>query len=227
MNNILHRGTELTEDQIQQNYDYFLEFIDISFTGERAERLKNMYSESNLGLSLATAPASSKKNYHSAHSGGYIQHVMNVVHASIGVQKLYTLLRGTIDFTDEERIFSALHHDLGKLGDETGPYYVPNDSEWHIKNRGEVYKFNPKNQFWRVADRSLYNLQKYGVTTTWKEALAIRLADGLYDESSEFYLKNYDPDKTLKTNLPRIIHTADYLACNAEHDVYKKFVSSD
>lgn len=220
MNHILHRDTDLTEDQLQENYEYFLELIDTNFTGERAEKLKNMYSESNLGLSLATAPASSKKCFHSAHPGGYIQHVVNVVNASVGVQRLYTLLHGTIDFTDEERVFAALHHDLGKLGDETGPYYVPNDSEWHIKNRGEVYKFNPKNQFWRVADRALYNLQKYGVTTTWKEALAIRLADGLYDESTELYLKNYDPDKTLKTSLPRIIHVADYLACNSEHDVF-------
>ncbi len=221
MKNILHRGSDLTEAQIQENYEYFLEFLELNFAGERLEKLKVMYSENNLGVSLATAPASSKKYFHNAHPGGYIQHVINVANASIGVQKLYSLLHGNIDYTDEERVFAALHHDLGKLGDETGPYYVPNDSEWHVKNRGETYKFNPDNQFWRVADRALYNLQRYGIVTTWKETLAIKLADGLYDESAAMYLKNYDPDKAIKTTLPRIIHVADYLSCGAEGDVTK------
>ena len=85
-----------------------------------------------------------------------------------------------------------------------------------------IFKHNTKNQFWKVGDRSLYNLQRFGIVLTWKETLAIRLADGLYDESAEFYLKTYDPEKGLKTNLPRIIHVADYLACNAENDIYKR-----
>lgn len=222
MKNTLHKGSDLSESQIQENYEYFIEFIELNFTGERLEKLKLMYNQDNLGVSLATAPASSKNHFHSSHPGGYIQHVLNVTNASIGAQKLYSILGGKIDYTNEERIFSALHHDLGKLGDETGPYYVPNDSEWHVKNRGEVYKINSNNQFWRVADRSLYNLQKHGIVTTWKEALAIKLADGLYDDGSESYLKNYDRDKMLKTNLPRVIHIADYLACNAEHDAVNR-----
>ena len=41
-------------------------------------------------------------------------------------------------FTQEELLFAAMHHDLGKLGDGTKPYYLPQDSEWHRKNKNET-----------------------------------------------------------------------------------------
>lgn len=222
MNKKLNNELDLTEKQVQENYEYFLEFLKEKFSGERLKGLLTMYSEDNLGLQLATAPASGKKSYHYAHTGGYLQHVMDVELASRGVQKVYTTIKGEIDYTEEERIMAALHHDLGKLGDETGAYYLPNTEQWSIDKQGLIFKHNTKAQFWKVADRALYNLQRFGIVLTWKEVLAIKLADGLYDEAAEFYLKTYDPEKGLKTNLPRIIHVADYLACNAENDIYKR-----
>jgi hypothetical protein len=221
MSTTLNNTPELNESQLQENYEYFIEFVKASFKGERLETLLHMYSESELGAELVMAPASTKTSYHCAWSGGYIQHVMHVEKASRGVQSLYKAIGGTIDYTDEERTFAALHHDLGKLGDETGAQYVPNDSEWHIKNRGEIYKINPKIQFLRVPDRALYMLQRYNVKTTLKEMLAIKLADGLYDDAAKDYFKTYDPEKGLKNNLPYIIHTADLLACHAESDALK------
>jgi hypothetical protein len=65
-------------------------------------------------------------------------------------------------------------------------------------------------------------LQRYNVKTTLKEMLAIKLADGLYDDAAKDYFKTYDPDKGLKNNLPYIVHTADLLACHAESDIWKK-----
>jgi hypothetical protein len=44
----------------------------------------------------------------------------------------------------------------------------------------------------------------------------------MYDESAAFYLKTYDHEKGLKNNLARLIHVADYLACNAENDMAKR-----
>jgi hypothetical protein len=222
MNNTLHLGSDLNETQIQENYEYFLEFLKEKFSGDRLEKLLVMYSEQNLGLQLATAPASGKKQYHNAHTGGYLQHVMDVEKTSRGVQKLYETIGGDIDYTEEERIMAALHHDLGKLGDETGPYYIPNTEEWSVQKQGLLFKNNTKNQFWKVTDRALYNLQRFGIVLSWKETLAIKLSDGMYDEAAEFYLKTYDHEKGLKNNLPRLIHVADYLACNAEHDMAKR-----
>lgn len=221
MKNKLNTKSELTESEIQSNYEYFIEFLNQSFTGDRLVKLLAMYSDENLGLQLATAPASTRLQFHCAWAGGYLQHVMHVEKASRGTQKLYAGIGGAVDFTEEERIFSALHHDLGKLGDETGPQYIYNDSKWHIENRGEVYKLNPDIQFMRVPDRALYLLQKYGVTYNTKEMLAIKLSDGLYDDSAKDYYKNYDVEKGLKTSLPYVIHVADLLACRAEHDEWK------
>ena len=58
------------------------------------------------------------------------------------MKNLFVECGGTIDFTDEELIFSALHHDLGKLGTKDFLHYVKNDSDWHIKNKGEYFKRN-------------------------------------------------------------------------------------
>lgn len=228
MNYTFHNGPVLNENQIQENYNYFLEFLKTSFKGERLEGLLHMYSENELGLSLATAPASSYLHFHHAWEGGYLQHVLHVERASRGVAKLYAAIGGEASFTDEERIFAALHHDLGKLGDvESGPQYIPNTSEWHVKNRGEIYKFNPKLQFMTVPDRALFQLQKYGIKVTMAETLGIKLADGLYDEASHDYFITKNSDQNLKTNLPYVLHVSDLLACRAEHDEWKRLNSSE
>lgn len=223
MTKTLHGGNDLNETQIQENYDYFINFLKESFSGERLEKLLKMYSDDELGLSLATAPASSRLNFHYAWQGGYLQHVMHVEKASRGVQRLYAGIGGTINFADEERIFAALHHDLGKLGDvENGPQYIPNESEWHVKNRGEIYKFNPHIQYMVVPDRALFMLQKYGIQVSLNETLGIKLADGLYDEATHAYYITKNADQNLQTNLPYIIHVSDLLACRAENDEWKR-----
>lgn len=219
----LHYGSELTDVQIQDNYDYFINFLKEKFTGDRLAGLLEMYKEENLGLQLAIAPASGKVHLHYAHTGGYIQHVMNVEKASRGAVKLFEAISGVpVDFTDEERIFAALHHDLGKLGDETGPYYVPQTEKWAMEKKGERFKHNTENQFWEVTDRALYNLQRFGIKCTWKETLGMKLADGLYNDSAAFYLKGYNPDQKLRTMLPFIIHTGDYMSFQAEYWQWKR-----
>lgn len=223
MSYTFHTGSDLNEDQLQENYNFFIEFLKQNFSGERLEGLLKMYSEDELGLSLATAPASSRLNFHYAWQGGYLQHVMHVEKASRGVAKLYAAIGGTVNFTDEERVFAALHHDLGKLGDtESGPQYIPNDSEWHVKNRGEIYKFNPKIQYMLVPDRALFQLQRYGIKVSINETLGIKLADGLYDDATHDYFITKNPDQNLRTNLPYVIHVSDLLACRAEHDEWKR-----
>ena len=73
-----------------------------------------------------------------------------------------------------------------------------------------------------VTDRALYILQQHQIVCTWKETLAIKLSDGLYHEAASSYLKSYNPDNELKTNLPRVIHAGDYLACRSEYDAWKR-----
>ena len=211
----------LTDSEIQQNFQEFLTFIGKEFKAERKEKLLNMYSEDNLGLSAAMAPASMCQHYHLCHPGGYLQHIMNVIRLSFASKKLFEVSGANIDFTDEEMVFAGMHHDLGKLGDpEFGEYYTSQSQDWKYK-KGEFYQMNPNLPYMEVTDRAIFLLQKYGVAMTWKEYLGIKLADGLFNEATEKYLKQYNPDLFLKTNLPRVIHTADYTACRAEYDSWK------
>jgi hypothetical protein len=214
-------GSTLTESEINENFEQFIAFIKESFSGERLEGLLELYKDDNYGFRAATAPAAGKVHFHYAHTGGYLQHIANVEKASKGAQKLYEIMGGTIDFTEEERIFAALHHDLGKLGNENGEYYIPQTEAWAQK-RGEVFKHNPDTQFWNVTDNALYVLQKHKIVVTWRETLGIKLSDGMYDEGNQTYLKTYNPDQALRTNLPYIIHSGDFLACHAEYDQWKR-----
>ena len=221
----MNYSRNLTENQINDNYNEFIEFIKVSFKDneERLQKLLHMYSEDELGLRAAIAPASANLNFHLCHTGGYIQHIMNVVNASKYYGILYQKMGGTIDYTDEERIFAALHHDLGKLGDHEGrPYYLDQDDQWAQKKKNEMYKFNPDIQWMDVTDRALFLLQYYDIKMTWKETLGIKLADGIYNEASKKYYIVYNPDNSLKTSLPYVIHGGDFLSCNTERDMYKR-----
>ena len=211
-----------TEKELFANYEKFLKQLEKFFSGERLQKLQHLYSENEYGYRAIMAPASAKEHFHNAWVGGYLDHIMNVLTTSFGVKKLYEARGGTIDFTDEELAFSAIHHDLGKLGDkEQGEYYQIQESDWHRKNRGEIFKFNPNLQYMDVVDRALFILQQYQIPCTWKETLAIKLSDGLYHEANSSYLKSYNPEHELKTNLPRLLHVADYISCRCEYDMWK------
>ena len=103
------------------------------------EKILHMYSMDELGPNLMLSPASGNINYHNAYEGGYVDHIMNVVNNSIRMMKLYEDSGGKIDFTRDELIFAAFHHDLGKLGSKGKIHYVDNPSDWHVKNQGKTY----------------------------------------------------------------------------------------
>jgi hypothetical protein len=171
-----------------------------------------MYSPDELGLNLTVSPASGNKSYHNAYDGGYIDHIFNVCKNALKVKELFIQLGGKPDFTDEELLFTALHHDLGKLGIKGELHYVANDSDWHIKNRGEYYKRNENITFMSITDRTFFTLNHYGIQYNEKEYFGMKLTDGLYDEDNTKYLKVYDASKAVKSNLPHLIHWADHMS---------------
>jgi hypothetical protein len=206
------------EKQLEENYNKFIEALKKSFSGERLEKLLHMYSMEELGPNLMLSPASGNKNYHNAYEGGYIDHVMNVARNSLRMMKLYKEAGGIIDFEQEELLFAAFHHDLGKLGDKGNLHYVSNDSDWHIKNRGEFYKRNTELSYLTHTDRTFFLLQKYGVQYTENEYFGIKLTDGMYDEDNVKYYKVFDVSKYLKTNIQYILHWADHMSTTIERD---------
>ena len=211
---------ELTPEQIQENWNKLIQLINDNFSGERLEKLLEMYDYFEERMCLA--PASGKEHYHNAYVGGYVEHVMHVVELAVEIKESWEKNGATINFTDEELVFAAMHHDLGKVGDLEHDYYIPQDSEWHRKNQGAIYKHNPSLQYMKVPDRGLWLLQHYGVKVTDKEYIGIKLTDGLYDEANKSYLMSYNPDFRLKTNMCYILHQADMMATHIEFDEWER-----
>lgn len=207
---------KFTEEELNAKYDIFMKIIHKFMPDERIEKLEHMYSQDELGQNLLTSPASSKRDYHNAYEGGYIDHILNVCKNAMAVKKTWEAAGTEIDFTDEELMFVALHHDLGKLGLPGNPLYIPNPSEWHVKNQGKIYTMNNEIPHMTHTDRSFFLLNNYGFKLTEKEYLGIRLTDGLYDESNKDYYIVYNFDMAIKTPMYHIMHQADLMSSYIE-----------
>jgi hypothetical protein len=210
-----------TNEELLRAYNGFIDALNKVFSGDRLDKLLLMYSTEELGNQLVVAPASGKLNFHSAYVGGYIDHVMNVARNAFKLKKIFEEGGAKVDFTDEELFFAAFHHDLGKLGDVSNPYYLPQNDKWSQDKKKEYFTHNPALQYFDVTHRALWLLNQYGIQYTQKEMLGIMLADGLYNEPNKKYLMSYSEDFSLKTELPYIIHWADHMSCRQEYVQYK------
>ena len=132
---------QLTEQQITDNWTDLRTIINNTFTGDRLEKLNKMYDD--FEDRMIVAPASGKAAFHNAMVGGYVEHILHVVNMSQQIRDTWESNDAKINFTNEELIFAALHHDLGKVGDlEGNDYYVVQDNDWRVKNLGEIYTHN-------------------------------------------------------------------------------------
>lgn len=205
----------LSPEQIQSNLELFYENITLYISEPRATKLLDLYKAREEDLALA--PASSRTAYHNAFPGGYVDHVNRVVAASIALYDVWASFGADMTtFTKEELVFSAINHDLGKLGFDGRPAYVPNDSEWHVKNQGAIYKPNTELPFILIQDSSLFILQKAGIELSINEFIAIKTHDGLYDDGNKAYLLSSQNESKLRTCLPLLLHQADILAARVE-----------
>lgn len=208
---------QLSAEEIQDNLLKFYSFIDQYISTDRAEKLKSFYS--GIEETLCTSPASTKINHHNCFPGGYLDHVLRVTEAALIIDRVWSKFGQKLDYTNEELVFSALNHDLGKLGTNDQPFYLPNDSQWHIEKQGAYYKYNTKMTHMRIADRSLYYLQQAGISLSENEYLAIKLHDGLYEEANKAYFMPYGHEFEIKTNLVYILHQADLMSAKIETQI--------
>jgi hypothetical protein len=70
-------------------------------------------------------------------------------------------------------------------------------------------------------DRTLFLLQKFGISLTKNEYFAVRLHSGLYDEANKSYFINYNESYNLKANIVYVLSTADFMSAKFEYDRYK------
>tara|TARA_Y100001938_G_scaffold149726_1_gene237662 strand:+ start:923 stop:1699 length:777 start_codon:yes stop_codon:yes gene_type:complete len=211
---------ELTVQQIEHNWKKLRDIIQNTFDGDRLINLNKMYDYFEDRMCMA--PASGKEHYHYAHVGGYVEHILHIIDYSQQIKHTWEKNGATINFTDEELIFAALHHDLGKVGDLEHDYYIPQDSDWHRKNQGSLFKHNPEIVYMTVTDRALWLLQHFGVSMTQNEFIGLRLTDGMYEEANKSYYVSYIPERQLRSNIAYILHQADMLATHVEYDEWKR-----
>jgi hypothetical protein len=208
----------LTAEQIQSNWEVFLNNIETYITGDRKDKLLAFYKKYEDRVILM--PAAHKKEYHSAFPGGYVDHVNRVVKASLSISSVWKEFGCDMTtFTQEELIFSAINHDLGKMGSDTEEAYIPQTDQWRKDKLGEDYMFNKSLPFASVPDRGLFLLQQHDIKYTFNEMTAIQTHDGLYDLANEKYLKAFMPEQKPRTSLPFILHQADLMAARIEFEI--------
>jgi hypothetical protein len=207
----------LSAEKISKNYQKHLKIVD-TYIGDRKESVLSMLN--HMEDTYVMAPASGKTWYHNAFAGGYVDHVNRVVEFAVKQSRLYEEMGGSIDFTEEELVFAALFHDLGKIGDGDSPNYIPQTDKWRQDKLSEMYTFNPDLDFMLIPDRSLFILQKFGIKVSQKEFLAIRCHDGVFDKANEAYFFSNVQSSRQKTSIISVLHTADFLASKVEYDMW-------
>ena len=206
---------QLTAEQIQENWYKLRDLLTDTFEGERLEKLNEMYDY--FEDRMVMAPASGKEHYHNAHVGGYVEHVIHVTDLAVKLRNMWEQEGATINFTEEEVIFAALHHDLGKVGDMDKDYYVPQESEWHRKNRGEIFTHNGELSYMTVTDRAIFLLNQFKITMSENEYIGLRL-----EEANKSYYISWNPDWGLKSNIAYVLHAADSMATHIEQNVWER-----
>lgn len=158
-----------------------------------------------IGEEYFVAPASSRADFHNAFPGGLCDHSLRVVKYLIRLQKDLAPDR----WGKNMLVFVGLFHDLGKVGVDGVPRYLPNPDGWQRSKWGKLYTINEKMPFMTLDDATCYTLQKHNVEVTHEEFLALRLADGQYDPSNKAYAMK-EPDLGL------LVHWADMWSSNEE-----------
>ena len=204
----------ISPEQMAENLAKFYSMIDKYISGDRKDKLLDMYK--SIEETLVMSPASTKISHHNAFAGGYLDHVIRVTEAALVFEKVWDKFGQSKNYTTEELAFSALNHDLGKLGTNEQPVYIPNQSQWHRENQGLMFNYNPAITHMRIAERSLFVLQSYGIPVSENEYLAIRLHDGLYEEANKQYYITYNKDTELRSNIAYILHQADLMSSKIE-----------
>jgi hypothetical protein len=208
---------KLTSEQILFNWEKLMVIIDTHISEPRCSQLKEFYNKYQERIMLM--PAAHKKEYHSAFPGGYVDHVNRVVNGALALSDVWEAFGADMStFTKEELVFSALNHDLGKMGDEENESYIPQTDAWRRDKLGEDYTFNTKLSFASVPDRSLFLLMSHDIKYTFNEMVAIQTHDGLYDEANKKYLMGYMVEQKPRTSLPFILHQADLMAARIEFE---------
>jgi len=211
----------LDAEKINQNWEIYRSRVNDLFP-TRKDQLNKMYND--FEDRIAMMPASSMAHFHNAFAGGYIDHVLRVMDCTETLYNTWQTSGADMSgYTKEELMFAAMHHDLGKVGfpGDGNEVYQVETSDWHRKNMGRLYKHNENIPFTMVPDLSIWLLQKYEISMSWNEYQAIKIHDGMYDDSNKPYFVARSEKAKLKTNMAIILHHGDHMAAQIEYERWR------
>lgn len=190
---------------IEKCIEFVSDKVNEFLIGAQKEAISSMLEDENFSNRYFSAPASAKKDHHSAFDGGLVVHSINVAKRMVSIES--NLKMGC---KSSSMILVGLFHDIGKIGSFDGePYYVKETSDWHINNLGRLYKYNENLEDGLThAQRSIRLLHKYGVPLDDEEYIAILGHDGQYVPENQINAMKY-----CKSNLLRLAHMADAHSC--------------
>lgn len=139
-------------------------------------RIINLFEQNDLLTRFASAPASSRVEYHSCEPGGLLKHTLNVLTTALELNSKYQCPVQSV-------VKVCVFHDLGKIGGIDQDMYVPAE-EWQQK-KGQLYVFNKQlDDGLNPAQRSIFLLQYYNFPLTKEEFVAILTHDGWFEEAN-------------------------------------------
>jgi len=195
---------ELMED-IDKNKEMIDNVIDL-LPEPRRSKMMEMF-EGSVGLEFYTAPASTKLSYHACYPGGLAAHTIHVIQNLVDIAHAWAPNK----YKSSTLNFVGLVHDLGKVGDGEKPFYKLLEGQntlWR-RQRGEMYETNKELVYMPTCDRTIFVLNRYGISLTAEEFQAIRISDGQYEKANGAYSMQ-------ETDLALLLHFADRWACTQE-----------
>lgn len=169
-------------------------FEQLKFYAEHLRPTERKFLE-YLKIQFLITPASTQ--YHGCYAGGLLEHTHNVIMLSLKIAESLSDL-GAFMLTDELKasiIRVALYHDLGKMGNDTEPYYKLGTDGKYTSNKSCNYDHSLQSLFWVL---------KYKIALTMDEIEAIKYHNLAYDKGHNWN----DSGKVLL----HVLHVADNLS---------------
>jgi hypothetical protein len=189
------------QERVISNFETFQKIL--SKTGDRSAALERFLE--TYGERIAVCPSHNLSKRSTSSAGGLVEHALQTFRIA------RKLVEATgVQVSPESLAIVCLLHEVGKIGDESRDYFVPQTSSWHVE-RGQVYTYNPDIPKMTHPHRTLYLLQTSGVHLTLDEWIAILVQSGTSSEENRFYAG-------CENNLAVVLQSAIRMAVMKEED---------
>jgi hypothetical protein len=198
----------MSEIEIVENFEKFKKILlKVSDRRDSIQSFLEKYEDR-----IATAPGSDKNNRHAGQPGGLVKRSLTTLTTARDLCKMDAFADKNLSL--DSIIVVSLLHDIGRIGDNTGDYYLPQTSSWHIE-RGNLYTYNPNIRRMTHPHRGLYLLQSEGISLTQDEWIAIATQTGSGEENKFYTGLDIALASLLQTSV-RIVSMLDY--CGPENN---------